>query len=119
MPIEKRRYKRYPMSGKILFQTESGEAIGELVDIAMGGALIRSEVVPSPGSEVTACFIVQGYPEEFEARGKVVRILTNAWAIEFLEEPPWLAEMLRWRGEEAKKEAVSPSGEKHACVDSG
>ena len=98
MPIEKRRYKRYPMSGKILFQTESIKAIGELVDIAMGGALIRSEVVPSPGSEVTACFVVQDYPGEFEARGKVVRILTNAWAMEFFEKPPWLEEMLLRRG---------------------
>ncbi len=119
MPVEKRRYKRYPMSGKILFQTESMNAIGELIDIAMGGALIRSAVIPSPGSQVTARFVVRDYPGEFEARGKVVRILTNALAIEFLEKPPWLEEMLRWRGEAAKKEAVSPRGEKHACIDSG
>ena len=90
------------MSGKTLFRTESVEATGELVDIAMGGALIRSEVVPSPGSEVTACFIVRDYPGAFEARGKVVRVLTNAWDIEFLEEPPWLTEMLRCLHEEAK-----------------
>ena len=108
MPIEKRRYKRYPISGKILFQTASIKATGELVDIAMGGALIRSEAVPSFGSEVTACFVVRDYPGEFDARGYVVRILTNAWAIEFLEEPPWLKDMVRWRSELAKKEVVSP-----------
>ncbi len=92
----KQSYKRYPVSGRILFRTESVQAVGELVGIARGGALIRSEAVPSPGSEVTACFIVRDYPGAFEARGKVVRILTNAWAIEFLGEPPWLTEMLQW-----------------------
>ena len=101
-------HERYAVSGRALFLTESVQAVGELVDIAIGGALIHSEAVPSPGSEVTACFIVRDYPGAFEAKGKVVRILTNAWAIEFLGKPPWLAEMLRWCGKEAKKEAVSP-----------
>ncbi len=96
MSTIKQSYKRYPVSGKTLFRTESVQATGELVDIAMDGALIRSEVVPSPGSEVTACFIVRDYPGAFEARGKVVRILTNAWTIEFLMDPPWLEEMLLW-----------------------
>ncbi len=104
-------HERYAVSGRALFLTESVQAVGELVDIAMYGALIHSEAVPSPGSEVTACFIVRGYPGAFEAKGKVVSVLTNAWAIEFLGEPLWLTGMLRSLDEKAKKQVASPSGE--------
>ena len=46
MPEEKRCHKRYPVSGKTLFQTESQEATGELVDIAR--ALYDSYAVTGP-----------------------------------------------------------------------
>ncbi len=87
MPEKRRSHKRYPVSGKILFRTESQEATGELVDIARGGICICSEVKPSEGEELTVRLTVQDHIGVFEIRGMVVRVQSNSWAMMFLEEP--------------------------------
>ncbi len=96
MNREKRSYKRYPVSGKILFQTETMEAHGELIDIGKWGAQIRSEVKPLEGEELTVQFAVQDYPEVFEVKGMVVRIQPNSWAMMFLQETVQLVTLLQF-----------------------
>ncbi len=103
-------YKRYPVSGKTLFQAELMEATGELVDISRGGACIRSEVKPLEGEEIAVRFTLQNYPEVFEVRGIVLRVQSDSWAVLFLEEPVGLAKLLRSLDEKAQKQAVSPIG---------
>ena len=112
MAIERRLYKRYPLSGRVEFQTASKKATGKLVDIVKGGALIRSDVKPSRKSIVTARFQVQDYPGVIEVRGRVLRIksINNTWAMQFLEAPATLEELLRWRSEAARMEEASPIG---------
>ena len=110
MPDERRCHKRYPVSGKIVFQTESQEATGELVDIARGGLCIRSEVKPLEGEELTVRFTVQGHVGVFEIRGLVVRLQSNSWAMMFLEETAKLEMLLRSLEESAEKQMVSPTG---------
>ncbi|MCZ6491383.1 MAG: PilZ domain-containing protein, partial [Acidobacteria bacterium] len=74
MDLEKRIYKRYPVSGRILIQTQSMEAPGELVDIGQWGAHIRTEIKPDQGEELTARMEVHDYPGVLEVRGMVVRV---------------------------------------------
>ena len=109
MPNERRCHKRYPVSGKIVFQTESQEATGELVDIAQGGICIRSEVKPLEGEELTVRFTVQEHIGVFEIRGLVVRVQSNSWAMMFLEEPVKLEMLLRSLEERAEKQVASPT----------
>ena len=105
-----RRYKRYPVSGKILFQMDSREVTGKLVDISSSGALIHGKVKPFEEDEFTALLEVHDYPRMFEVRGVVVRVHSDSWTMIFVEEPAGLAELLRCLDERAKKEAVSPIG---------
>ncbi len=51
----------------MLFQVESMETRGELIDLSRGGACIRSEVQPLEGAEIAARFAVKNYPEVFKA----------------------------------------------------
>ncbi len=106
MTTEKRSYKRYPASGRLLFQAESGEAAGDLIDIARIGAFIRSEVKPYEGEELTVWFTVQDDIGVFEVRGIVVRVQSDSWAMMFLEEPVKLEKLLRSLDEKAKKQVV-------------
>ena len=106
MNNERRSDKRYPASGRLLFQTESGEAAGDLIDIARIGAFIRSEVKPLEGEELTVWFTVQDHIGVFEIRGMVVRVQSDSWAMMFLEEPVKLEKLLRSLDEKAKKQVV-------------
>lgn len=99
MITERRICKRYPVSGRILFQAESMESTGELVDIGKWGAHIRSEAKPLPVMMLTARLEAQDYPGEFEVRGVVVRILSESWAMVFLEWPEKLVTLLQFLDE--------------------
>ena len=89
-------YKRYPVSGKILFQMGPMKITGKLVDISKGGALIHSKVKPFEGEEFTVLLEVQDYARVFNVRGMAIRIQSDSWSMMFLEEPAGLVELLRW-----------------------
>ncbi len=97
-------YKRYPVSGRTLFQAESTISTGELVDISRGGACIRSEVKPREGEEIVVRFTVQDYPEVLEVSGIVLHVQSDSWAVLFLEEIVGLAKLLRYLDERAQKQ---------------
>ncbi len=90
------RFKRYPVAGRILFQSESVEANGRLVDIGKWGALIRSEIKPFEGEETTARLYVHDYSRVIQVRGMVLRVQSDSWSMMFLEKPVGLAKLLRW-----------------------
>ena len=95
-------YKRYLVSGKALFQAETGETTGELVDISRGGVRIRSKFKPLEGEEIAVRFTVPNYPEVFKVRGTVVRVQSDLWAVLFSEDTVGLTKLLRSLDEEAK-----------------
>ncbi len=96
MTIERHRYKRHPAVGHAEFWTESTKATGDLLDIAKGGIILRSEIQISQAKEVTVRFQVQDYPEAFEVSGMVVRVQQDSLAIMFLAVPPGIDELLQW-----------------------
>ncbi len=98
MTIEKRSYKRFPAVGQAEFWTESTKATGDLLDIAKGGALLRTEVQVEQAMEVSVRFTVQDYPKTFEVKGMVVRVQQDTLAIMFLAVPPGIDELLQWLG---------------------
>ena len=94
--IERRRYKRYPAVGHAEFWTESAKTTCDLLDVAKGGIILRSEVQVLQAKEVTVRFQVQDYPEAFEVRGMMVRVQQDSLAIMFLAVPPGIDELLQW-----------------------
>ncbi|MCZ6489911.1 MAG: PilZ domain-containing protein [Acidobacteria bacterium] len=111
MITERRRYKRYLVSGRILFQAQSVETFGELVDIGKWGVYIRTEAKPLQGEEITAHLEAQDYPGAFEVKGMVVRILSDSCAIAFLEWPVKLVTLLQFL-DERDEEEIQEHGEK-------
>ena len=77
-------YKRYLVSGKALFQAETGETTGELVDISRGGVRIRSKFKPLEGEGIAVRFTLLEYSEVFQVRGMVVGVQSDSWALMFL-----------------------------------
>ena len=110
MSVTRGSYERYPVSGRALFQAESMEATGELVNISSGGACIRGEIKPLEGEEIAVRFTAEDYPEVFEVRGIVLRVQSDSWAVLFIEETVGLAKLLRSLKERAKKQVASPNG---------
>jgi len=101
-------YKRYLVSGKALFQAETGETTGELVDISRGGVRIRSKFKPLEGEEIAVRFTLKEYSEVFQVRGMVVGVQSDSWAVLFFEEPVGLAKLLGPLDEMAQKQVASP-----------
>ena len=83
MSTIKQSYKRYPVAGRIIFQTESMEATGELVEIGKWGAQFRSEIKPYERVVISARLEVHDYPRMSKVRGVVVRVQSDFWAMMF------------------------------------
>ena len=96
MGVERRKYKRYRVTGRAEFQADSERAVGELLDIGTGGLLIRSRLIPDKGTNIWAQFTVAGYPGSFETSGRVVRSQLDVVAVMFLEPPTGLEKLLAW-----------------------
>ena len=94
--IDRRRYKRYPVSGRAKFQAGITEGDGDVLDIGSGGILIRSPVGLSQGTELKTLFTIQGYASEFSTSGRMVRAQLGVLAVMFLQEPVGLWELLKW-----------------------
>ena len=110
MPIERRGYKRHPISGRSLFQTESAESRGELVDISRGGTCIRSKIKPLEGEEIAIRFAVKNHSEAFKVRGIVLRVQSDSWAVLFFEETMGLVKLLWSLDSRANKQVPIPIG---------
>ena len=93
--MEKRRYKRYRVSGQAEFRFGGVRATGELLDIGNGGVLMRSEEIPAQQTSLAFSFAVEGYPKALQAQGRVVYTQLNTLAVMFLGKVEGLEELLR------------------------
>ena len=96
MGVERRQYKRYGVTGRAEFQTDSAKAVGELLDIGTGGVLVRSQLIHDKGTNLWVQFTVAGYPGALDSRGRVARSQLDVLAVMFLEPPAELERLLAW-----------------------
>ena len=109
MKSEKRRYKRYVVSGQVEIRTEVDEAVGELVHIGRRGILIRSHFIPPLRTDLSIHFTVQRYGETFRAGGRVVGSEKDLIAVSFSVEPAGMEELLQWLDKREKSKAARAS----------
>ena len=93
---ERRRSVRYIVGGDVILHTGSPESSGVLVNIGQHGMLVRSNVLVPEGTKLPVRFSVDEYPAEFQGRSQVVRARSDLLAMQFLEEPQELLQLLRW-----------------------
>ena len=109
MKSEKRRYKRYAVSGKVEFRTEVEAAVGELVHIGRRGILIRSHFLPPLRTNLSIHFTVQRYGETFSVGGRVVGSEKDMIAVSFSLEPAGMEKLLQWLDMNEKSKMASTS----------
>lgn len=109
MKSEKRRYKRYVVSGQVEIRTEVDEAVGELVHIGRRGILIRSHFIPPLRTDLSIHFTVQRYGETFRAGGRVVGSEKDLIAVSFSVEPAGMEELLQWLDKREKSKVARAS----------
>lgn len=107
---ERRRHPRYPVIGRADFDSPAGPAGGELLDIAEGGVLIRSDSRPQTRSNIAVHLTIQGYSGTFLVHGMVVRSLTDKFAVMFTEESATLQHVLELvRKDYEQEQAPAPN----------
>ena len=109
MKSEKRRYKRYVVSGQVEIRTEVDEAVGELVHIGRRGILIRSHFIPPLRTDLSIHFTVQRYGETFRAGGLLVGNEKGMIAVSFSVEPAGMEELLQWLDKREKSKVARAS----------
>jgi len=93
---ERRRYRRYIVTGDVqLFQ---GRFIGsaQLVQLGLGGMLLRGGHILPPGANGYARFKAAEYREQIEVHFEVVGQRNALMAVKFLTQPRALAELVQW-----------------------
>jgi c-di-GMP-binding flagellar brake protein YcgR len=90
--IEKRSHRRYRVAG----EAEFGEGSGDLVNISLGGMLVRCNRALPKGTTLKIRIMVRGFQRTFEADGRVVGTSLDVIAILFRKEPAGLRDLLRW-----------------------
>ena len=95
-PVNRRRYKRYIVTGPLAVQGPGGESRGTLLNVGQGGILVRSDTTFKEGADLSLTFQVAGYPETFAVQGRVVGTKADVLAFKFLTEPSGLDMLVRW-----------------------
>ncbi|MBN2361391.1 MAG: PilZ domain-containing protein, partial [Deltaproteobacteria bacterium] len=74
---EKRLWPRVKLDARVVVSYPNLEQLvsGPLSDISLGGLFIRTPAVRPVGTQLTIKVIARSEPLEFEARGRVVRIV--------------------------------------------
>lgn len=93
---ERRRYRRYIVSGQVRIRTNSSETPAELVNFGQGGLLVRSHVVLPVGTQAAICVTASCYPNAFDVAGEVVGGKDDLVAIKFLGQANGVKELLHW-----------------------
>ena len=99
-PAERRKHRRYIVRGMVSFRADGLIRTGELVNFGCGGMLVRSNYVLPEGSEVSFRVVAYCYPSSFEARAQVVGGRISLMALQFLERPAGVDELLLWLEQE-------------------
>jgi hypothetical protein len=97
---ERRRYRRYIVSGDVKIYAGSGKAAyqgsAKLVQFALGGMLMRGGLVLAARKRATARVDVQGYPYAIEVPFEVVGERNALMAVRFLSQPVGLTDLVEW-----------------------
>jgi hypothetical protein len=94
--VERRRYRRYIVSGTVRFVTNLEAGSGDLVNLGDGGILIRSGVALPEGTEGSFHVVPSHCPFEFEIQGRVVGVKGDRMAIRFLQRNQTVAALIQW-----------------------
>ena len=92
---ERRRFRRYIVSGTVRFDTNSEAGSSDLVNLGEEGVLIRGGLVLPEGTEGTFHVVPSRYPVEFEIQGQVVGVKDDLMAIRFLQELQTVAVLIQ------------------------
>jgi hypothetical protein len=95
-PIERRKYRRYIVRGRMRFTIDSLEVWAEMVNFGEGGVLMRSMFDLPVGTRLDLRVLAFGYPLAVEGIGQVVGGRGDLLAIQFIEKSPEAAHFLRW-----------------------
>ncbi len=93
---ERRLYRRYIVTGSVVLQTGAVESCGALLNLGVGGMLVRTDTLYQEGTDLVFRFQVGGNPEMFTAFGQVVGTKADRLAIKFLEQPAGMYALLHW-----------------------
>ena len=107
MKTEKRRYRRFAVSGQVEFRTELEKAVGELVHISRRGIFVRSHFIPPLRTDLSIHFTVRGYGETFRVGGHVVGSEKDMIAVRFSVEPAGMEKLLQWLDKKGKSRVAS------------
>ncbi|HEY7680001.1 MAG TPA: PilZ domain-containing protein [Terriglobia bacterium] len=98
--MERRKHRRYIVKGMVWFRADGVARTGELINFGYGGMLVRSNHVLPAGSEVSLRVVAYCYKNSFEVRAKVVGGRISLMAVQFLERPAGVGELLLWLEQE-------------------
>jgi len=102
---ERRKHRRFIVSGKVRFVAGFDSGLGTLVNLGEGGILIRSGALFPEGTKATFQVYPSRCPIELEIKGQVVGVQPagvndSLMAVRFLEDRPEVSDCVRWLASE-------------------
>src|SRR5262245_51780277 len=98
--LERRLHRRYILTGSAKFHISTGQVAGGLVNIGLGGMLVRTDVTLPHGQVYRVDLRVPGYAYGVEVFGRVAGTQDGKCAIHFAGNSRGLAELLVWLAQE-------------------
>jgi PilZ domain len=98
--VERRKHRRFIVSGKVQFTAGFDSGLGSLVNLGEGGLLIRSRALLPEGTKGTFHVHPSRCPIEFEIEGQVVGVKGSVMAVQFLEKRPEVSDCVQWLASE-------------------
>jgi len=99
-PRERRKHRRYIVRGMVSFRADGLMRTGELINFGYGGMLVRSHFLLPPGSKVLFRVVAYCYSNSFDVPAQVVGGKSRLMAVQFLERPLGVDELLLWLEQE-------------------
>lgn len=98
--IERRKHRRFIVSGKVQMVTRFDFAPATLVNLGEGGILIRSRDPFPEGTRGTFHISPVACPFEIEIQGQVVGVKDDLMAVQFLERQTEVSDCVQWLANE-------------------
>jgi hypothetical protein len=96
---ERRQNKRFCVKGLLRLQTSGGvpsQNVCEVLNVSSKGVLFLTKNPPIAGTNIEFRFTIEGYNNEIQAKGRVVREDSNLAVIEFTGKPKGIDELVNW-----------------------
>jgi hypothetical protein len=98
--VERRKHRRFIVSGTVEFARKSEKGSADLVNLGEGGMLIRNGVTFPEGTEVSFHVAPVHCPVELDIRGQVVGVNEGLMAVRFLEQRQEVSFCVQWLARE-------------------